>query len=255
MQKLTVVKIGGKLIDDQQLLKAALTKFAQLAGYKILIHGGGKIASDILNRMGIKPKMINGRRITDEQTLQVVKMVYAGLINKDMVAALQALNCNALGMCGADGSSILAHKRPVKDIDYGFAGDVDKVNFEVLSAIINCGLVPVFCALTHDGKGQILNTNADTIATEISIALARKFNVTSIFTFEKNGVLEDLDDENSVIGHINESLYEKLKNQGKISEGMIPKLDNIFRALKTGVEEIYVTSWLDAVEGTRVTLN
>jgi len=254
MEKLTIVKIGGKIIDDPALLSASLQKFARISGAKILVHGGGKIASGILERIGTEPKMVGGRRITDEETLNVVQMVYGGLINKNIVAELQAFDCNALGMSGADGASILAHKRHVDKIDYGFAGDVDEVNNATLNKIINCGLTPVFCALTHDGKGQMLNTNADTIATELAMALSGQFRVSALFTFEKKGVLENIGQEDSVINHLTKSLYKKLRTEGKINDGMIPKLDNVFRALEAGVEEIFITNWQNSSTGTRVTL-
>ncbi len=254
MKKLTIVKIGGRIIDDQNKLRASLQKFAQIKGAKILVHGGGKTASDILAEMGIESKMTGGRRITDKKTLDVVQMVYAGLLNKNIVALLQSMNCNCLGMSGADAGSILAHKRVVDKIDYGFAGDVDEVNGDTIEQILGCDLVPVFCALTHDGKGQMLNTNADTITTELAIALSSAYQVSIIYTFEKNGVLENIEDSDSVIRHINPLLYAELKKNGKVQDGMIPKLDNIFHALNGGVKEVYIKNWLSGNAGTKVTL-
>jgi len=241
MEKLTIVKIGGQIIDDPQRLNSFLKDFSGLSGNKILVHGGGKSAGQVLRKMGIEPKMADGRRITDEETLAVVTMVYAGLLNKNIVARLQAENCLAIGMSGADADAILAEKRPVREIDYGFAGDITRVNSEIINRLLQNTLTPVFCALTHDGKGQILNTNADTIAAALAGALSKLYEVNLIYCFEKKGVLRDVSDENSVITLIHRHNYRQLKNEGAINEGMIPKIDNAFESLKNGVSDVYIT--------------
>lgn len=240
MKKLFIIKIGGNIIDDEKQLFSFLNDFASVSEGKILVHGGGKVATEMSNQLGIEAKMIDGRRITDEATLRVVQMVYGGLINKNIVAQLQSKNCNAIGLTGADGNIILAKKRPVKDINYGFVGDVDKVNSEKVSAILNSGFSPVIAPLTHDGKGQILNTNADTMASAISIAMTKSYEVNLIYCFEKSGVLKNVDDENSVIEKMNSADYEKYKSEGVISKGMIPKLDNAFDAIKQGVKSVII---------------
>ena len=239
-QTLSIVKIGGNLIEDDAALHSFLTAFSELSGPKILVHGGGKKASEVLNRLGIAPKMVNGRRITDQGTLEVVIMVYAGLVNKEIVARLQALNCNALGMSGADADTIQAQKRPVQEIDYGFAGDITSVNSEKMHQILQLGLTPVFCALTHDGEGQLLNTNADTIASEIAIALSAGFHTVLYYCFELPGVLEDVNDPNSIITKIDHALYQKLVDKGSIAQGMLPKMHNAFASLKNGVQEVRI---------------
>lgn len=239
-KEVIVVKIGGNVLEDPQRCQTFLETFAQLPSPKVLVHGGGKTASALSERMGIKPNMVNGRRITDADTLEVVTMVYAGLANKNVVAQLQALGCNALGLSGADGNSIRAVKRPKGQIDYGFAGDIKEVNCCGIGSLIAGGFVPVFCALTHDGKGQLLNTNADTIASEIAISLGEGYSVKLYYCFEKNGVLNDIEDDDSVIRDINPKKYEKLVMQGKIAAGMIPKMDNSFHALAHGVSEVAI---------------
>lgn len=238
--KLFVIKIGGNVIDDEKQLSSFLDDFSKIKENKILIHGGGKIATELGKQLGIEPKMINGRRITDEATLRVVQMVYGGLINKNIVAQLQSRNCNPIGLTGADANIILAKKRPVKDVDYGFVGDVEKVNAEKLFAILNSGFSPVIAPLTHDGKGQILNTNADTMASAISVAMTKLYEVNLIYCFEKSGVLKNVNDENSVIAKMNSVDYEKYKSEGIISKGMIPKLDNAFDAIKQGVKSVVI---------------
>lgn len=243
MKKLTIVKIGGNIIDNPSELETAIKKFALLPGLKLLVHGGGKIASEISARLNIKSNLIDGRRITDADSLEVVQMVYAGLINKNIVANLQKYDCPAVGLSGADANSLLAHKRPVKEIDYGLVGDLDQVNSDIVRKLIEIPLVPVFCALTHDGKGQILNTNADTIAAEIGIALSKFYKVTLIFSFEKAGVLLDIQSEESVLPKLDNETYKKLKSDKLIADGMIPKLDNAFRSLENGVKEIYITNF------------
>ena len=238
--KLSILKIGGHIINDSATLTEALTHFSKLEGLKILVHGGGRKASQVLQKMGITPKMINGRRITDEITLEVVTMVYAGLINKNIVAQLQNLNCQAIGMTGADLNSIQSHKRVVKTIDYGYAGDIDMVNTTAIQKLLEADFTPVFCSITHNQKGQLLNTNADTIASALAVALSKKYDVTLKFHFEKTGVLLDVNDENSLIKDLNQSYYQILRSENKIFDGMIPKIDNAFDALKNGVQKVYI---------------
>lgn len=242
MKKLNIIKLGGHVINQPEVLSEVLADFAALKGRKILVHGGGRKASQVLQSMGIEPKMINGRRITDESTLEVVTMVYAGLINKNMVAELQSLDCMAIGMTGADLNSIQARKRMVKEIDYGFAGDVDKVNVEAIQALIEARFSPVFCSITHDKKGQLLNTNADTIAATLAVAMSKYYKVSLKFCFEKDGVLLDVNDESSVIHQLSTKKYKKYKDEKKIFDGMIPKIDNAFDALNNGVQEVLICS-------------
>ncbi|MBI3501484.1 MAG: acetylglutamate kinase [Bacteroidetes bacterium] len=239
MKKIFVIKIGGNVIDDETQLSSFLDDFSKIKEMKILIHGGGKIATELSKQLGIESKMIDGRRITDSETLKVVQMVYGGLINKNIVAKLQGRKCNAIGLTGADGNIILAKKRK-SEIDYGFVGDVKKVNAEKIFSILNSGLVPVIAPLTHNGKGQILNTNADTIAAAVAAAVAGKYNVTLIYCFEKSGVLRNVEDENSVIKRMNSTDYKKHKAEGIISKGMIPKLDNAFDAIKKKVKSVVI---------------
>lgn len=244
---LSIVKIGGNVIENTAELSKFLKLFAALDGLKILVHGGGKKASEILRKMGIEPKMTGGRRITDAESLEVITMVYGGLTNKNIVAELQANGCNAIGLSGADGDSIQAYKRPVKDIDYGFAGDVDKVNEKTISALLNAGLVPVFCALTHDGHGQLLNTNADTIASEVAIGMSQEYETTLYYCFEKKGVLKDISNEESVIKQIDSEKYKELLDAKIIADGMLPKMENCFNALNRNVNKVCIgdTSMLD----------
>ena len=242
MKELTILKIGGNILDTPSLLKSMLDCFASVKGNKILIHGGGKIANVLMKQLGIEPKMVDGRRITDEKTLEIVTQVYAGLINKGLVSQLQSRNCNALGLTGADANTIPAIKRPVKEVNYGFVGDIDTslINATTIQGLMELGLVLVFAPLTHDSKGSMLNTNADTIASSLAIALAKYYKVKLIYCFEKNGVLSNPDDENSVIHEITEKTFIDYKSQGVIHSGMIPKLDNAFAALKSGVSEIVI---------------
>lgn len=240
MKNLFILKIGGKVIDDEAKLREALAAFLAQEEHKILVHGGGKKATEVSQRLGISVQMVNGRRITDAAALEAVTMVYAGLSNKTIVGQLQSMGCNAIGMSGADANAILAHKRVVRDIDYGFAGDIDAVNVEAIQTLLEGKLTPVFCAITHDGKGQLLNTNADTIATQLAIAMSEKYKVSLNFCFEKPGVLTDPGDDNSVIPQINIESYQKYKSEGVISDGMIPKLDNAFDALARGVREVRI---------------
>lgn len=242
MKKLTIIKIGGNVIDNSEKLYEFLKAFADLEGYKILIHGGGKMATKLAAEMNIEAKMIDGRRITDIETLRIVTMVYAGLISKNLVAQLQTQNCNAIGLSGADGNLIKAKKRPVAAIDYGFVGDLDEksIQTENLSKLIDNGFVPVFSAITHDGESQLLNTNADTIASAIAVAMAKHYETSLIYCFEKKGVLIDVNDENSVIREINPDKYEDLTQKGIIADGMLPKLHNAFEAINKGVKEVFI---------------
>lgn len=238
--KLRIIKIGGNVINDEAKLAKALKDFAAIDTPKILVHGGGRKADEFIQKTGIKPKMVNGRRVTDEQTLEIVTMVYSGLLNTQIVADLQALNCNAMGLNGADLNLIQSHKRVVKTVDYGFAGDVDFCNGEALSKLIVLGISPVFCAITHDKKGQLLNTNADTIASTLAVALSDFFEVELMFTFEKVGVLYDAEDEASLIPTITQNDYQQLKAKKIIFDGMIPKIDNAFAALEKGVHLVQI---------------
>ena len=241
MEKLTIVKVGGKICENPTSLNALLSDFASIEGNKLLVHGGGRLATAMAERLGIETKMVDGRRITDDQMLEVVTMVYGGLANKRIVAGLQARGVNALGMTGADMNILLSHKRPVKTVDYGWVGDVDRADGVALKSLISQGVVPVIAPLTHDGKGNILNTNADTMAGETAKALASLFDVTLAFCFEKEGVLREENDDHSVIPVINRALYAELKEQGIVSGGMLPKLDNAFATLDAGVKEVIIT--------------
>lgn len=242
MNKLTVIKIGGNIIDNPDDLKRFLIDFSAIEGAKILVHGGGKIATKLAADLGVEAKMVDGRRITDDQTLDIVTMVYAGLVNKNIVAGLQMHKCNAIGLSGADGNCIQAIKRPVKSIDYGWVGDIleDSVNVDSLSSFLNSGFVPVFSAITHDGNGKLLNTNADTIASSIAVALSSVFESSLIYCFEKKGVLRDVDDDNSVVSEIRESDFLPLQEEGVVSGGMIPKLHNAFEAINKGVKQVLI---------------
>lgn len=242
MEKLTIIKVGGKIVEEESSLQQLLNDFDHVSGNKLLVHGGGRSATAMASRLGIESKMVDGRRITDEAMLDVVTMVYAGLVNKKVVARLQALGCNAVGFCGADMDIIRAVKRPVKDIDYGLVGDVLDVNTKELRVMIDQGVTPVIAPLTHDGHGQLLNTNADTIASELAIELAQHYKVRLIFCFEKDGVLADPEDNQSVIYELDPALYRQYKEDGTIGAGMIPKLDNAFRALNNGVNEVLITN-------------
>ena len=252
MDKLFIIKIGGQSIDDKQNCSSFLRAFASIKEKKILVHGGGTLATQIATRLGIPQNLIEGRRITDAETLKVIIMTYAGYINKNLVAQLQSQGCNALGLSGADGNAIKAHKRTISGIDYGFVGDIDEVNAPFLQGLIGENLVPVIAALTHDGKGQLLNSNADTIAQEIAKALSSLYEVSLIYTFEKNGVLRKPEDENSVIPKIDWPSYQELKKLQIIYGGMIPKLDNAFIALHKGVKKLMIgkaENLLDLLEG------
>lgn len=242
--KLFVIKIGGNVIDDEKNLSAFLKNFATIKCKKILVHGGGKIATKLGDKLGIESKYINGRRITDADTIDLVTMVYGGLVNKKMVAQLQALHCNAIGLTGADAGIIPATKRPVtkEGIDFGFVGDIDMSMLKVdkLALLLNAGLSLVLAPLTHDGKGQMLNTNADTIASSVAVALSDLYQVRLIYCFEKKGVLENVNDENSAIGLITKEIYEQLKTGNKLFDGILPKIDNAFTAIDNGVKEVLI---------------
>jgi acetylglutamate kinase len=238
--KLSIIKIGGNIIDDEVRLAAFLDNFAAVPGKKILVHGGGKLATKVAEGLGIRQQLVDGRRITDAETLKIVTMVYAGTINKNIVARLQARGCSAIGLTGADGNAILSHKRTNAGIDYGYVGDVDQVNSSLLTSLLLLDKTLIFAPITHDGKGQLLNTNADTIAQELARGLSASFEVSLIYSFEKSGVLLDAEDDSSVIGRINPAYYEELKAGKLIFAGMIPKLDNAFAALRSGVTRVII---------------
>lgn len=248
MNKLTIIKVGGKIVEEPASLQRLLDDFAAIDGPKVLVHGGGRSATKIAAQLGIESQMVNGRRITDAPMLQVVTMVYGGLVNKNIVAGLQARNINAVGLTGADMNVILSDKRPVKDIDYGFVGDVKQVDGKRLAALLNDGIIPVMAPLTHDGNGNMLNTNADTIAAETAKGLAPYFDVTLIYCFEKKGVLRDENDDDSVITEITPQQFKQLVEQGIIQGGMIPKLENAFQAINAGVKQVVITSAV-AIDG------
>lgn len=241
MDKLTIIKVGGKIVEEEETLYALLDRFASLPGHKMLVHGGGRSATRLATQLGIESRMVEGRRITDAETLRVVTMVYGGLVNKNIVAGLQARGVNALGLTGADMNAILSVKRPVKEVDYGFVGDVKQVNAELLADLIAKGIVPVMAPLTHDGAGHLLNTNADTIAGETAKALSCHFEVTLVFCFEKRGVLRDEHDDDSVIPTIDRTLFAQLTAEGIIQGGMIPKVENSLQAVEAGVSQVIIT--------------
>lgn len=239
-EPLYIVKIGGNIIDDEAALYSFLSDFSDIKEKKILVHGGGKLATRLAEKMGIHQQLVDGRRITDAETLKIVTMVYAGYVNKNIVAKLQALQCNAMGLCGADGDVILAHKRRHPVLDFGFVGDVDAINTHLVEVLLQEHISIVLAPLTHDQQGQLLNTNADTIAQEMAGALCQTFDVSLVYTFEKKGVLLDTEDENSVIRELNPVYYQQLKASQKIYAGMIPKLDNAFTALQNGVKQVII---------------
>lgn len=255
-QKLTIVKVGGKVVEEAESLQTLLNDFSRVAGHKLLVHGGGRSATRLSEKLGIEARMVEGRRITDQPTLDVVTMVYSGLVNKNIVAQLQALKVNALGLSGADLNLIKAVKRPVTTIDYGFVGDVVSVQTDEVGAIIERGVVPVVSPITHDGRGQLLNTNADTIASELASALAASFDVHLVFCFEKPGVLLNADDDHSIIPELTHSEFKEFQQLGVVSDGMIPKLDNGFNALHKGVVSVRITNvdGLIKTSGTRLAL-
>lgn len=240
MDNLYIIKIGGNIIDDEKKLASFLKDFAAIEGNKILVHGGGKLATKLAEQMNVPQQVLDGRRITDAETLKIVTMVYAGYINKNIVAKLQMNHCNAIGLCGADGDAILAHKRKHPVMDYGFVGDVDSINTDLIRTLLEKNLTPVFAPITHDQQGQLLNTNADTIAQELAKGLSNDFTVHLIYSFEKNGVLMDANDDDTIIPVITPASYKKLKDEEKIFAGMIPKMDNAFTALNSGVKKVII---------------
>ncbi len=250
--KLTVVKIGGNIIESPSDLEQFLDLFSMIEGHKILVHGGGKRATEIGERLGVRSEYHQGRRITDSDSLDVAIMVYGGLVNKKITARLQSKNCNALGLSGADGGVILANKRPVTEVDFGLVGDIEQVRAEVLHTLLYNKIVPVFCALTHDRSGQLLNTNADTIASEVAIGLSTSFDTHLYYCFEKKGVLANLENEESVIPHIDKLNYHELLEKKVISDGMLPKLHNCFYALEQQVSRIYIGNLTMFEQGTNL---
>ena len=242
MKNVTVIKIGGNIVDKPEKLQYFLSNLHKFEGPKVLIHGGGAIATQLSSQLGLEVKMHNGRRITDYETLKLVTMVYAGLINKQIVASLQKIGCNALGLSGADGDAVPATKRPANPIDWGYVGDVNpaNINTSLLTSLLGKGITPVFCAITHDGNGSLLNTNADTMASSLAVALSKEYNTRLIYCFEKDGVLSDPDDNDSVIPLITKESYKQLLEEKKVVGGMIPKLDNAFAALENGVSEVII---------------
>jgi len=258
---LHIIKVGGNIIDDEARLSEFLNRFASLEGAKVLVHGGGKLATRLAADLKIPQQMVDGRRITDAETLRIVTMVYAGLINKSIVAGLQARNCPSIGLCGADADIIRAHKRQHATTDYGFVGDVDQVDGSRLAALADSGLAVILAPITHDGSGQLLNTNADTIAQETAKALSAYFDTTLIYCFEKAGVLLDAEDDSTCIPTIDPDTFETLKSEGKIFAGMIPKLTNAFQALRSGVGKVVIgkaEDWdrlMSGATGTTITLH
>ena len=240
MEKITVVKIGGNVIDDPAVLKRFIADFAAMPGPKILVHGGGKVATRLAERLELKVQMVDGRRITDKGTLDVVTMVYAGLVNKQLVASLQAEGCNALGMSGADGNAVTARRRAPQPIDYGFVGDIEKVDSRLLGRLLEAGVTPVFCAIMHDGQGTLLNCNADSVASAIALGAAQIAPAELVFCFEKSGVLRDPDDETTLIREITAGSYAALKAEGVVSKGMIPKIENALKAVANGVRSVTI---------------
>jgi acetylglutamate kinase len=240
--KLSVIKIGGNIIDDENMLSSFLHDFSKIKNPKVLIHGGGKIASKLNDRLGIETIMNEGRRITSSDNLETITMVYAGLINKKIVSKLQGRNCNALGLSGADANCILATKRPTTPIDFGWVGDVKHINNISINLFLKNGITPVFCAVSHDGNGQLLNTNADTVAAEIAIAMTETYETELIYCFEKDGVMMDIKDNSSIIRSINSNKYKDLKEKKIINEGMLPKMENCFHALQNKVTRVIIGS-------------
>ncbi len=240
MRSITVMKIGGNVIDNPESLKAFLREFAAIEGPKILVHGGGKLATRLAERLELKVRMVDGRRITDKGTLDVVTMVYAGLVNKQIVAGLQAVGCNALGLSGADGNIVTARRRAPEPIDYGFVGDIVRVDSELLGRLLEAGLVPVFSAIMHDGHGSLLNCNADSVASAVALGAARIAPTDLVFCFEKAGVLSSPEDESSVIREITAESYPPLKADGTVSKGMIPKIENALKAVEQGVRSVTI---------------
>ena len=249
-ENITIVKVGGAVVEDEAQLVQLLRDFTAIEGAKILVHGGGRRATKIAERLGIETKMVDGRRITDADMLEIVTMVYGGLVNKNVVARLQALGCDAIGLTGADANILLSVKRPLKNgVDFGFVGDVKQANGSKIAHLINAGLIPVIAPLTHDGQGHMLNTNADTMASETAKAMAAAgYDVTLIYAFEKPGVLRDADDDDSVIEKINHTDFEAYKTDGTISGGMLPKIENALAAVDAGVKRVIITK-ATAIDG------
>lgn len=252
MENLFVIKIGGNVLDDESIYKSFLKDFATITGKRILVHGGGKMATSIGKKIGIEPNYVNGRRITDEQTIDLVTMVYGGLINRKIVAQLQSYACDSIGLTGADANIIPASKRSVSEIDYGYVGDVNtaQIATQKLLLFLKNNITPVIAPLTHNCKGQILNTNADTIASSVAIALSGIYNVRLIYCFEKKGVLENLHDDNSVINCISRQLYTQLVDEGKLIEGILPKIENAFSAIENGVKEVLIGDAANLLQNT-----
>ena len=250
MEKLVLIKVGGKIVEEENTLRQLLKDFAAIEDHKVLVHGGGRSATKLAAELGVETKMVNGRRITDADMLRIVTMVYGGLVNKNIVAKLQALGVNALGLTGADMNLIRSEKRPVKEVDYGYVGDVKEVNAELLAGLIKQGIVPILAPLTHDKEGHLLNTNADTIAGEAAKVLAKYFEVTLMFCFEKKGVLMDENDDESVIPEIDREAFKKYVDEGIIQGGMIPKLENAFQAIDAGVKWVVITQASEINNGT-----
>jgi acetylglutamate kinase len=242
MSQITVVKVGGNVVDNPALLARFVKDFAALPGQKILVHGGGKEATRLSAALGIETKMIEGRRVTDRETLDVVTMVYAGLVNKRIVAALQAAGCNAIGLSGADAGVITSVRRAPNPVDYGYVGDISRVDSTQLAAMLAAGMVPVFCAITHDGAGTLLNSNADGVASAVAVAASTVAPTTLVYCFEMPGVMRDVADPTSVIPRISREVYSQLRADGVVNKGMIPKIDNAFRAVESGVESVVIKS-------------
>ena len=256
-QHLTIIKVGGKIVENPASLNALLHDFSKVEGRKLLVHGGGRSATQMAERLGVETKMVDGRRITDEQMLEVVTMVYGGLVNKRIVAGLQAEGVNAIGLTGADMGIVLSDKRPVKTVDYGWVGDVRRVNAEAVATLIESHCCPVIAPLTHDGQGHMLNTNADTMAAEMAKALAKTYDVTLMYCFEKAGVLADENDDNSLIPTITPAILADLKAHGVVTGGMLPKLDNAMACVEAGVETVVITRAdhiADPYAGTKICL-
>lgn len=255
--KLTIIKVGGKIVEEPESLAELLADFSKINGFKLLVHGGGRSATKMAEDLGITTTMVDGRRITDDDMLRVVTMVYGGLVNKTITAKLQGMGIDAIGMTGADMDIIRSHKRPAGKVDYGWVGDVDRVNGEALATLLRAGIVPVIAPLTHDGQGHLLNTNADTMAGETACGLARIFDVTLVYCFEKAGVLRDEDDDDSVIPVIDPGMFERLKADGTVTGGMLPKIENALKAVADGVAEVVITrasSLDDLRKGTHIRL-
>ena len=251
-QKISIIKIGGNVIDDESALQSFLRDFASLPNPKILIHGGGKLASRLSDKLGIETKMIDGRRVTDDQTIDIVTMVYAGLVNKRIVASLGALSCPALGLCGADGNVIPSHLRSKEPIDFGWVGDIrpEEINTDFIASLFQQGITPVFCAITCDQQGHLLNTNADSVATGIALACSKLGHTSLIFCMEKNGVLQDINDPDSVIPHIDQEKFTYLLTRKVIYSGMLPKIENALKAIDGGVGEVIIKNANNLLQST-----